>query len=340
MPEEKIFDNLQKDIKKFYEKINNHKNDDEWTNVVKNLKTNFIDDNFNIKKNYFRNFRRNGGVHEVPTSQYKKNFLSLLRPGCRAEIKFCEERIEVLKKNGDLDSLIKNPLNNIGKPYYFSYNNLKYNERWTRHIRYLNLISLLLNKKKDENLSLIDIGGAYGLFSGLIKKNYPLNTYAVLDFPEQLFLAYYYLSMNFPNSKINLISDVINIDKIDKNFISNYDFTLIPVNCLNKIESNTFDILTNFNSFGEMSKENFLDYINSDLFRTIKYFFTVNRLDSFPTYKNDLSIINYPLSEFKPLHFTISPLYKYIHFRNFFWKTKKIPYSSRCFEFIGERLYK
>ena len=146
--------------------------------------------------------------------------------------------------------------------------------------------------------------------------------------------------MNFPNSKINLISDTMNLDKIDNNFISNYDFTLIPINCLKKIDPNTFDVLTNFNSFGEMSKKNFLSYINSDLFKTIKYFFTVNRFDSFPTYKNELSIVNYPLRDFKTLHFMTSPLYKYIHFRDFIWKTKKIPYSSRCFEFIGERIYK
>ena len=68
--------------------------------------------------------------------------------------------------------------------------------------------------------------------------------------------------------------------------------------------------------------------LNSDLFKTIKYFFTVNRFDSFPTYKNELSIVNYPLRDFKTLHFMTSPLYKYIHFRDFIWKTKKIPYGE------------
>ncbi len=339
MSENEIFENLKRDIKTVYERIN-YNDDDEWTNNIKNLRNNFVDQNFNIKKDYFRNFRKNGGVHEVPTSQYKKNFFSLLRPGCRAEIKFCEERIDTLEQTGDLELLKKNNLNEIGNPYYFEHNSLKYNERWTRHLRYLNLASLFLDKKNEKKLSLIDIGGAYGLFTGIIKNNYPKNNYAVLDFPEQLFLAYYYLSMNFPNSKINLISDAMKLDKIDNNFISSYDFTLLPINCLEKINPKTFDVLTNFNSFGEMSKKNFLNYINSDLFKTIKYFFTVNRFDSFPTYKNELSIVNYPLRDFKTLHFMTSPLYKYIHFRDFIWKTKKIPYSSRCFEFIGERIYK
>ena len=45
-----------------------------------------------------------------------------------------------------------------------------------------------------------------------------------------------------------------------------------------KIEDNSFDLITDFSSFGEMP-EKFFDYINDSNLQDI---YTVNRLDSFP----------------------------------------------------------
>jgi len=77
----------------------------------------------------------------------------------------------------------------------------------------------------------------------MLKRKFENLVIANVDFYEQLILAYYYLLENFPEKKICPMSKIISCKKIDSKFINNYDFLLIPVECFNKIEPNSFDLI-------------------------------------------------------------------------------------------------
>ena len=59
-------------------------------------------------------------------------------------------------------------------------------------------------------------------------------------------------------------------------------------------------------------------------------------MDSFPTYKNDLSIMDYKFDKYFNLHKKISPVWDYYFIKKFYLFMVKKAFSSRCLEFIGE----
>ena len=244
----------------------------------------------------------------------------------------------MLKREGDIKYLEKYPINNIGNPYYFKIKGYYFNERWTRHIHYIHLASLYLGDfLKSGNAKVLDIGGGYGIFSGLLKLEFGRVKSAIVEFPEQLLLAYYYFLMNFPEAKINTFKEIEEVEVIDADFIEKYDFLCIPVHCYSKIKKGAFNVVTNFNSLGEMSEKWFNTYLDADAFCGAEYFFTLNRFEARPSYSTDLNILNYKLHEFDKLYFRISPLFDYYYRRKFIFLKKREYYTSQFFEFIGKR---
>ena len=125
--------------------------------------------------------------------------------------------------------------------------------------------------------------------------------------------------------------------KHDKNFVSKYDFLLIPIECYSKIQKNTFDIVCNFNSLGEMSEKWLNHYLDADVFQSAPYFFTLNRFESRPTYNTDINILDYRLDDYQRLHFQISPLFSKYYVGKYLFFQKEQYFTSQCFEFIGKR---
>ena len=116
------------------------------------------------------------------------------------------------------------------------------------------------------------------------------------------------------------------------------DICLIPLEKYDDInlKSNNV-IIINFNSFGELNKKLFDNYMNSFIIKNARFMFTVNRIDSFPSFKNNITFLDYNLSNFKKILFGISPLHDYYYERKNIFFVKQIPFSSRMFEFIGEK---
>jgi hypothetical protein len=165
----------------------------------------------------------------------------------------------------------------------------------------------------------------------------PLSHHVLVDGYGQLILAHYFLAKTFPEARIAGFKDVIAAGEIDRTFINKYDFILCPTELYDLISPNSIDLITNFISFAEMTKQWFDKYMTSSPFKTAKYLFTVNRYDSFPTYNNNLTILDYSLHSYTKLHmrnciffnFNVCPVYL------FFYKKKL--YSSGTFEYIGHR---
>ncbi len=299
--------------------------------------------NSKIDQDEIKNFiGHNIFLAEIPNRAKGKfhNFLrQILRgPGFR---KTCFANYEKLLKNGYQSELNKYKLSEVGSPSFFEVGGFKFNERFLRHIRTVDLFLQNIRIHENGQLTVLDIGGGYSQFAYMLTDKSANTVVATLDFKEQLLLSYYFLKVNNPCLRVNSLEEILKLDKIDASFISKFDVILIPIECFNKLDSGIFNVVCNFSSFGEMSDEAFKKYLKSNILRNAKYFFTVNRLDSWPTYNNSISIMDYELHHYAPLHQMISPIwdYYYVSFTKFF--IKKISFRSRNFEFIGinKRLY-
>lgn len=310
-----------------------------WNFLVSEEPKKFINENLTIKIDMLRNFRKlRLFIPDEPAFNASAfNIRSHISGHRRGMKRLLIDSLDVIKKNGYISLLTKYPVNKIGNPNIFKSEGYTYTYRWLKHIYSLGLIKEVLQNKLKNDFITLDIGSSYGVFDYLLKKEYPNCCCVLLDFPEQLVLAHYYLGMSFTEAKIAGYKELFSQNKIDRDFLKKYDFVLIPLSLYNKIEPNSIDLVTNFASFGEMRREWFDYYVKAGPFISAKYFFTENRFQSAPTYDTDITILDYPLNDFEKLHFRICPIFSYVYKRKLFFFYERLYFTSQYFEFIGER---
>lgn len=317
--------------------------DSKWKFLTSTEPDKFINKDLTLNIEVLRNFRKLSiFISDGPTTDYSnifntKNLLMGARRGMKRQLK---EILDLVGKYNYIGLLEKYPCNNVGNPHVFNYKGYCYTCRWIRHILLIGLFNDVLKKKLNKGFTVLDIGSSYGIFSYILKNECPDSHHLLLDFPEQLVLAYYFLGMSFPNAKIAGYKEVSEAGKIDRDFMNKYDFVLVPWFLYGKIAPKSLDLVTNFASLGEMKREWFNYYVKSEPFLSAKYFFTANRFQSAPEYDTDLTILDYPLNDFRKLHFRISPYFTYCYVSKNLFFYEKFNFSSQYFEFIGERIAK
>lgn len=314
--------------------------DSKWKLLTATEPKKFINEDLTLNINAIRNFRKL--CIFVPDQPDRNpsffNIINLISGGQRGSKRLLKESLLYLKRGNYLNLLKKYPCVPAGNPNVFKYNGYSYTLRWLRHIIFLGLFKEFLEPRLKEEFITLDIGSSYGIFSYLISKEFPNSHNILIDFPEQLALAHYFLGISFPEARIAGYKEIFRLDSISKDFIKNYDFILIPYFFYKRIIPKSIDLITNFASLGEMKREWFNFYLKSDLFYSTKYFFTVNRFQSAPTFDTDLTILDYPLLEFKKIDFKICDFFTYAYFRKYLFLYKKENFPSQYFEFIGDRL--
>lgn len=310
-----------------------------WSDRVATEPAHFISGDFTLRRNALRNFR--GSNIFIPDYPYRKNnFLNvrnILDGGRRGQKKVLRSSLRVVAERGFGPFLEKYPCSAVGNPNTAYHKGSRYTYRWNRHIYLLGLFKQTLEARLGADFTCMDIGSSYGVFSSLVKKECPKSRHVLVDFFEQLVLAHYFLGMEFPGARIATLKDIYNLNSIDAEFIKKHDFILVPVEYYKKVAPQTVDLVSNFFSFGEMSKEAFDYYQKSEPFLSARYFFTVNGFYSQPVYDNNISILDYSLNDFEKLHFDISPLVRERYKRVLIFFCKFWPHTSQCFEFIGAR---
>jgi putative sugar O-methyltransferase len=221
-----------------------------------------------------------------------------------------------------------------GNPKYSKIHNFKVNSRWMRYIYLANTI-----KAKDLLPSggvWVDIGSYYGGLQGVVFKYNQSSKVILVDFHHQLFRSYAYLSEVFPNVKHNLgINETLEDE-------SKGSFNYVHVSDFFALKSLNIDLLTNFFSFGEMQRDVFKNYIDSEVAAKSSTIYTVNRFVSAPffekTYDNDLSVLDYQFSSHRLSYFDVFPIHHFAEFsREFFGVTRPRNTSSSYFESIFKR---
>lgn len=345
--EKELIKTIEENLKLQYEesrKIGPGDLDKKWDFLTSSEPGKFINSDMTLKTEVLENFRKLSiFIPDSPGNTLlplKWNPAYYIHGGMRGEIRFLKEFYYLLKETGNLDLLVKHPVSEVGNPNLFSYKGYCYTARWVRHILFLGVFKKMLESRLDRSFVCLDIGSSYGIFSNLLKRECLSSHHILLDFPEQLVLAHYFLGCNFPKAKIASYKEVCNMNSIDRKFISKYDFILIPWFLYKKLGHESVDLVSNFASLGEMKREWFDYYLKAEPFLSAKYFFTANRFQSFPEYDTDITILDYPLLDFKKLHFRISQYFSHIYrVKNLFWN-EKYYFSSQYFEFIGERASK
>jgi putative sugar O-methyltransferase len=292
-----------------------------------------------------RNFRRDQIlVDDLPAAdlgrgRWKNNAARNFAVGWRRGTRNCLlECLRILQERGFDPVLRRHPCPPIGNPHVFSYEGYHYTFRWARHAYFVGLMNEVLRGRLDGELVVLDIGSSYGIFSNLVKREYPASHHVLVDLPEQLILARYFLASCFPEARIAGAKELRRVPSITKQFLLDHDFVLVPTAMFGKLPPHSVDLVTNFGSFTEMTREYFDLYMQSDVFSTARYFYTINRIEPYPKgYGTDVSILDFPIKDReKRLHFGICPIFSV----NFMFDQRLLLFLSHrkpppYFEYVG-----
>lgn len=267
--------------------------------------------------------------------QNLKNFKNIFIQNYFNKVSFFDD-LEIIKKNRGMHILENSPvhLSLASTDAYFLSKNVSTNNRWNR---YIYISSQIKNFKfldnKDSNW--LDIGSYYGGLQLILKKYFKSQNFYLLDFHHQLCRSYVLLKNAYPNAN-HILPNQLNKNKNKKYKNS---FFYVPVQKLNIIKNKQFDLITNFFSFGEMTRPFFNYYYQNKVIDNAKVLYLVNRFISSPnfepTYNNDLNIFDYEKKNFITKYFDIFPIHHYKNLkRKIFNRSSYRPISSPYFEKI------
>lgn len=146
----------------------------------------------------------------------------------------------------------------------------------------VNIKRHIINKFRNlsSTKSVIEIGAGYG---ALAREIFLCNTnmkYVIIDLPESLLCSYSYLSLEFPDKKHLILSDVSDLDKP-------FDFLYVPTKTLELFLSSKiitdFDLFVNTCSMGEMTRsvvDKYYDMVTNVL--NVKSVYWLNRFLNCP----------------------------------------------------------
>lgn len=282
-----------------------------WRESVITEPKRFMNNDGSLNMEALRNFRRSQiFLSDVPAFEVDRpNLRNLIGGERRGHKKTLLECLSMVEEQGFGDLLRKYPCPPTGNPYVFRSRGYTYTHLWTRHIYFAGLLDRVLANQLNQEFVALDIGSSYGLFSSLVKQEHAKSHHVLVDFPGQLILAYYFLSTYLPEARIAGANEIKTHTELSSEFFQQYDFVLLPLPYYQQISLGSIDLISNFVSLAEMSRNWFEYYTDAPVFKSAKYFFTVNRVQSFPIYDNDLTILDYPIWDAdKKLHFGLSPV--------------------------------
>lgn len=173
-----------------------------------------------------------------------------------------------------IEFISNNQQSQIGSPPYVPFNLKDLKQKKTIHLKcnladlgniyYFFQIDRILENFNIEKPIVAEIGAGYGGLITKLKKKYTNAKCIIFDLPESSCVQTYYLSKEFPNSKILFYKDFT--EKNVNIFFDNFDFLILPCNVFEKLPECYLDLIINVRSMMEMK----LDTINY-------YFKTINK---------------------------------------------------------------
>lgn len=132
-------------------------------------------------------------------------------------------------------------------------------------------ISIRIDPKQ---FRIMELGGGCGHLAETLKLMIPHSTYIGIDLPESLFFAYVYLRTNFPESRVQFVTDP---SQLWRDFDS-FDFVFVPTIFAEELKDRQVDLFVNTASMGEMNNQSiryWMDFIQNKI--KVRYFYGLNR---------------------------------------------------------------
>jgi len=260
-----------------------------------------------------KNFRKKMlGVRDNPsTGRY--SILRLLGM-FRGESEMMKRCLTVVEEMGYAHLLEKYACPTVGNPIVYKTKNYRATHRWLKHIYHLGTLDEVLKDRLEPGFTSVDIGSSFGGFSYLLHKHYEGSHHILVDLPEQLLFARYFLGQSFPYARIAGPKEISSAEKLDRQFVEKFDFLLVPPSYYDKFEPGSVDLVTSFACLGELKRVFFDFYVNAPVFRSAKYLYTANPVDQYNMFGTDITLFDYPILDHnKRLHFRISPIFKFMY---------------------------
>jgi len=221
--------------------------------------------------------------------------------------------IDIIKLLGGEKLLSENPVHvTPGAESFYHINGTSVNFRW---LRYIYILKRIIDQNLLSNGDIwVDVGSFYGGLQGLVRKHFPGARIVLVDFHHQLCRSFIYLSSQFPDAKHIMPDELGNYRNL--NDMQEGAFMYLPVSDYGRIADQSVNLVTNYFSLGEMRREFYDTYMNSQLFKTSNIVYLVNRFVSAPffekTYDTDINILDYKNLDRKVKYFDIFPMHHYL----------------------------
>ena len=292
-----------------------------WEEMSQAFREELFDDG-KINQEYLINFR---GMKELPANIVKDQFL-VVNKEFGYYVSYLKAIDLVLEYHRHAKVVDKEILLSLSESY--AGNNLCVNYRGIRlSVRLLfhsiMVHDLLNNISFDHHRpTIFEIGAGYGGLGRIMKSYIPNSCYILLDLPETLTYASYFIAYNFPDKKVAYLSDIIDrLGEFDA-VMEEYDFILIPPWVSKYIPNDSIDLVVDTYSISEMSAV-YAEYYLGHIDRTLKiggHFYSINK--RFKREDDKLAFYDWKFrSEFTTILYDYG---KYIHPQ---WIGKKIAFN-------------
>ncbi len=289
-----------------------------WEEMSRRFKDELFNNNGEINREYLINFR---GIKELPANIVKDQFLVVNRD-FGYYISYLKAIDLVLEYHRHAKVVKKEILFSLSESY--AGNNLAVHYRGIRlsiRVLFHSIITdnILTNTNFNDRVTIWEIGAGYGGLARILKSYITNSCHIILDLPETLVYASYFIAYNFPDKKIAYLSNII--DRLDSfnELIDEYDFILIPPWVSRYIPDSSIDLVIDTYSMAEMSKS-YAKYYLEHIDRTLKvggYFYSINK-----RFKREDDKLAFYEWRFKSRFTTI--LYEYSKYIHPQWLGKKI----------------
>ena len=144
--------------------------------------------------------------------------------------------------------------------------------------QYLRIVDRYMRIPVGRRACLAEIGSGYGGFVKLMKDRFPNTTCILIDLPQTLLLAQYYLTTNFPDCSVFPATGLYDGGVIPVQELMQYDFVFMTPDVLERVERKSFiDLICNMTSLQEMNID-YVKYYFSHINHLLSgYFYSVNR---------------------------------------------------------------
>jgi len=284
LPQRVVEEEVYEKIERSYTFANEHDPDKFdratwWEEMSEAFRQELFDKEGKINRLYLQNFR---GMKELPANIVKDQFL-VVNLAYGYHLSYLKA-IDLVLEYHRLGALVpKEILFSLSESY--AGNNLCVHYRGLRLSLRSLFYSVIVHDIVDHvhiDVSrpvIFEIGAGYGGLARILKSYIPSSCHILLDLPETLTYASYFIAYTYPDKKIAYLSDIMDrLDCFDE-VIDAYDFVLIPPWVSRYLPDSSVDLVIDTSSLAEMSTV-YTQYYLEHIDRTLKvkgYFYSMNK---------------------------------------------------------------